>query len=398
MLHRINVWEKLTGEDQPVGEMICEIATDGRSSGAFRYARAFLEKRDAFPLDPSSLPLRPEPFPVQQPGIHAIFEDSLPDDWGRKLLIRKHNIPLREQIPPHLLLALGCSGLGALSYTGQGKPGPPSADAPIVSLANLLVAAEMFERGEPVGPEFSLLFGAGSSPGGARPKALVFDEQQQVHYLAKFPSIRDDVDVVRIEAATMSLAAKAGLTVPTVRLRLVQNGRRMALLVKRFDVIPAGRRHMISLQTLLKAQGYYVFRYADVLGALRRYSADPLEDSTRLFRQMVFNAVIGNTDDHLKNFWMLYAPGEGWRLSPAFDLVPDIGKRGEHVLIFDDGSLYPGRRKLGRLGSSWGISGAEHVVEEVFSAVSAWRTVYRDYGVEEQDISRFREIDRNLVC
>lgn len=395
MLYRIEVWEKLSGKHQPVGEMVCEIAANGRGKGAFRYARDFLARKDAFPLDPSALPLQPEPFPIDHPGIHPVFEDSLPDDWGRKLLVRKHTIPLREQVPPNLLLALGSSGLGALSYTGQGKPGPLPADASMVNLASLLVAAERFERGEPVGPEFSMLLGAGSSPGGARPKALIFDEENRIQYLAKFPSIKDDVDVVRIEAATMSLAAQAGMTVPVTR--LIPSGRRVALLVERFDVIPAGRRHMISLQTLLKAQGYYVCRYMDILGAVRTYSADPLEDSTRLFRQMVFNAIIGNTDDHLKNFWMVYGPGEGWRLSPAFDLVPDIGQRTEHILIFDDGSIYPGRRKLAKLGRSWGISGAEKVVEEVFSAVSAWRTVYRDYGVEESDVNRFKEIDRNLA-
>ena len=96
---------------------------------------------------------------------------------------------------------------------------------------------------------------------------------------------------------------------------------------------------MISLQTLLKAEGYHTCRYKDILDVVRKFSAEPAIDSERLFRQMVFNAVIGNTDDHLKNFWMIYGAGEGWRLSPAFDLVPDIGRRDEHVILFDTGPL-----------------------------------------------------------
>jgi serine/threonine-protein kinase HipA len=74
----------------------------------------------------------------------------------------------------------------------------------------------------------------------------------------------------------------------------------------RFDVLAVGRRHMISFQTLLQAQGYYQLRYQDLLGIIRKYSNDPAVDSERLYRQMVFNAVVGNTDDHLKNFWMTH--------------------------------------------------------------------------------------------
>jgi len=93
MIYRIRAWERSTGKHRPVGEMVCEIAENGMGRGAFRYEREYLERDDAFALDPVSLPLKPESFSVEHPGVFGIFEDSLPDDWGRKLLVRKHAIP-----------------------------------------------------------------------------------------------------------------------------------------------------------------------------------------------------------------------------------------------------------------------------------------------------------------
>jgi serine/threonine-protein kinase HipA len=392
--YRIKVWARLAGDQRPVGEMICEIAESGRARSAFRYEREFLERSDAFALDPVSLPLNADTFTTDRSGIFGVFEDSLPDDWGRKLLVRKHRIPRHEQNLPNLLLALGSTGLGALSFTDQAKPSPPSSDISILHLSSLAAAAEMYERGEILDTQLSLLLGAGSSPGGARPKVVVFDEEKDVHYLAKLPSVKDYVDVVRIEAATMNLAAGAGLIVPPTR--LVQCANKSILLVRRFDIVPAGRRHMISFQTLLNVQGYYQLRYQDLLGIVRKYSNDPLEDSERLYRQMVFNAVVSNTDDHLKNFWMIYDHEQGWRLSPAFDLIPDVGQRGEHVLFFDLGAYYPGRKNLVNLGRQWGIRNAELIVEQVFDAVGNWKEEFAESGVLESDIIRFKEIDSHL--
>lgn len=394
MLYRLIVWERSTGLHHIAGEMVCDIAANGRAEGAFRYAREYLEREDAFALDPVSLPLKAEPFSIAHPGIFGVFEDSLPDDWGRKLLVRKHNIPRHEQNLAALLSFLGSAGLGALSFSDHGQTDTSPPDVSARQLSALLRAAEQYERGAIKDSDLALLLGAGSSPGGARPKALVYDEGVDTHYLAKFPSIKDNVDVVRIEAATISLAAKAGLVVPATT--VIQCGGKPVLLVERFDIIPSGRRHMISLQTLLRVQGYYQSRYLDILNVIRKYSAAPLVDSERLFRQMVYNAVIGNTDDHLKNFWMVHSHTAGWRLSPSFDLVPDIGHRVEHVLFFDLGAFYPGRRKLEHLGRAWGIPNAASVVEQVFSAVKGWKAEYAAAGVTEEDINRFREIDSRL--
>lgn len=394
MIRRIEVWERLSGDHRLVGEMICEISENGRARTAFRYEDEYLERSDAFALDPVSLPLTSDSVLTERPDMFGVFEDSLPDDWGRNLLVRKHQIPRREQNLPNLLLALGSTGLGALSFIDHAQPQQPPPEISMLHLTTLVESAEQYERGEVRNSDISLLLGAGSSPGGARPKAVVFDVDCDTHYLAKFPSTRDHEDVVKIEAATLSLALKAGLVVPNTR--LVRCSGKSVLLVQRFDVTPSGRRHMVSFQTLLKAHGYYQHRYQDLLAVVRKYSQDPLEDSERLYRQMVFNAVMGNTDDHLKNFWMVYDGEHGWRLSPAFDLIPDVGRRGEHVLFFDHGAYYPGRSCLESLGKRWGVRNAYGVVAQVFDAVVGWKEEFKSLGVLDKDILRFRTIDSHL--
>ncbi|MEI7879407.1 MAG: type II toxin-antitoxin system HipA family toxin [bacterium] len=394
MIYKLMVWERSNGDHQSVGEMVCDIHESGKLRSAFRYESGYLARPDAFTVDPLSLPLRTGSFSTEQPGLFGVFEDSLPDDWGRNLLIRKYRIPRHDQHLPGLLLALGHAGLGVLSFTEHDKPSPPPTEVSTLYLSELVEAVAKFERGETRDSDITLLLSAGSSPGGARPKAVVWDDGCREHCLAKFPSIKDQVDVVRIEAATMALAEQAGLLVP--RIRLVECAGKAVLLVQRFDVMPTGRRHMISFQTLLKASGYYQQRYQDLLAVVRKYSRDPHTDSERLFRQMVFNAVVGNTDDHLKNFLMIYDLQAGWRLSPAFDLIPDVGRRGEHILFFDLDAYYPGRNNLEQLGLRWGIRNAVEVVKQVFDAIAGWKAAFNSVGVSDTDMTRFLDIDSRL--
>lgn len=393
MTYRIKVWDKSGTFVRLAGETICDVDVRGKMRSAFRYDLEFLQAPDGFSLDPVSLPLKAGTIDASS-GFFSVFEDSLPDDWGRRLLVRKYNIPRHEQNLPSLLLALDNSGLGALAFTANEVPDPPLEEPSILYLGELAEAAERFEKGEALDIELTRLFAAGSSPGGARPKALVYDPDAPAHYLAKFPSTKDDVDVVRIEAATMTLASMAGLRpAPT---RLVDCGEKPVLLVERFDIIPNGRRHMISLQTLLQAEGYYQLRYFDMLSIIRKFSSDPLNDSEQLYRQMVFNGLIGNTDDHLKNFWMVHEQGIGWRLSPSFDLIPDIGRREEHVLFFDTGAYCPSMDKLVALGRTWGISRSEEVVTQVSGAIAQWQDVFLETSVPEAQLQRFKGINARL--
>ena len=241
-------------------------------------------------------------------------------------------------------------------------------------------------------------FQSASSPGGARPKALVHD--YDCAYLAKFSSTKDTFDVVALEAATMHLAHLAGLKVAATR--CLPCGNRKALLVKRFDIdlLTRKRVHCISMQSLLRADGYYNLAYADLAAVLRMVSDNPIEDLRSLFRQMVFNALIGNTDDHLKNFSML-VDTSGWRLSPAYDLVPNIGFNSEHVLRIGMDAGVPNRQRLIHEAKQFGlkqIKSIEIELDTVIAAVSTWGDVFKQFDVPEKDINRLsRDIEQRLV-
>ncbi|MEW5965680.1 MAG: type II toxin-antitoxin system HipA family toxin [Pseudomonadota bacterium] len=394
---RLDVWLTLPdGSRLRCGELAFGDADhQGRYASAFRYVPDYLSDPRAFVLDPVALPLVEREFTSTQlnPPLQA-FEDALPDVWGRRLLVLRHGLKRGRQSEPHLLECLNGGGLGALAFAPPATaPAWIDAAAEGVQVEALADAAARIEAGEPVDATCRLLLAAGSSPGGARPKALVHDAAG--HWIAKFPSRPDDCDVVALEAASLALARRAGLVVPDFRL-VSLSGARRALLVRRFDRTSEGRLHMLSFRALLQASGYYVLGYADLLAAVRRYGAVPEVDVPLLFRQMAFNALLGNTDDHLKNFWMLRG-AQGWRLSPAFDLLPDVAGLREHVLRFDLTPDAPGPDGLTALGRKWGVSGAAAIVDAVKTAVAQFAVVAAETGVPHTDIERFAtDIERRL--
>lgn len=402
-MKRIYVWVTLPdGVRLPAGDIVCEDPDErGRISGEFRYHPQYLDHPKAFPLDPVSLPLNANPSVCDRPcGVHGVFEDSLPDDWGRNLLVRKAGLQRREWTVPNLLLALGSTGLGALSYTQEGAPLPVRADADMISLADLLRVALRYDAGDPIpDDEMTMLFQAASSPGGARPKALIADAAGD-QWIVKFPSRRDRMNMVAIEAATMALAKRAGLHVAETK--IMTCARRKVLLVKRFDIgkmdigFP-GRRHMISMQTLLCAEGVYQFGYHDLFEIIRKYSARPEIDIPHLFSQMAFNALIGNTDDHLKNFTMIH-DDHGYFLSSAYDLMPDTADRREHVLHFNGNYIAPGSDAIKQIGKMEKVSGASEIVDRVRESLTVWRSVFESFAVPKADIVRLAwGIDRRLA-
>jgi serine/threonine-protein kinase HipA len=401
----LQVWLRtLAGALLPAGEVRVADPDQRRGGllrGEFRYHAPFLDHPDAFALDPLHLPLNPGVFAAERPhsGIHACFEDSLPDAWGRGLLIRRHALPRHRQTPPELLALLGADALGALAYTTDSDaPTPSAAAAPAPALESLIKAAERYDRdpGAVDDQALALLFQAASSPGGARPKLLI--EQAGKGYIAKLAAARDEVDMVRVEAACLALARDAGLPVPAFQ--VASFGRRSALLVERFDQAPAaGRYHVLSLQTLTGAEGYYQLGYSDLADCVRRVSARPETDLPALYRQMAFNAVLGNTDDHLKNFALRREPA-GWRLTPAFDLLPDVAQRGEHCLHFGPVGHRPSLAALRTLAGAFGLSGqrAGRTLAEVGAAVAGWRGRFDEYGVPAADCARLgRDLERRVA-
>lgn len=204
--------------------------------------------------------------------------------------------------------------------------------------------------------------------------------------------------MVRVEGACLALATAAGLQVPTFEVATF--GHHAALLITRFDVFGThGRRHMLSMQTLLGAEHWYQLGYGDLADLLRQVSARREQDVPALYRQAVFNVLIGNTDDHLKNFAMQPAD-TGWRLTPAYDLTPDEPPRGEPVLHFGPAGHRPDAQALAELARAFGLSSqaSRWMCGQVADAIGDWCRCFNDYGISETDRERLAPgIDRRLA-
>ncbi|EIC20596.1 capsule biosynthesis enzymes related protein [Thiorhodovibrio frisius] len=385
----------------PVGEIRIsdpDRTAGGRRRGEFRYARAYLNHPEARALDPVHLPLAPNVFSASAPesGLHGVFEDSLPDSWGRALLIRQHHLARSNQHPAYLLDCLGANGLGALVYSSRDEPPTPALSV-LCGTEDLIEAAQRYERDPSSVEELHLraLFQAASSPGGARPKLLLEDQGRSC--LAKLASAHDSYDIVRLEAASLALARSAGLDVPNFRIATF--GRHTALLIERFDCANGGRRHMLSAQTLLDARGWYQLGYVDLADSIRAVSDAPERDLPMLYRQAVLNAILGNTDDHLKNF-SLQDTDVGWCLTPAYDLLPDVLNRSEHVLHFGSTGHCPTQAALTALGRAFGLSAfrADSIRAEVAAAATRWIEFCDQAGVPKNQSLHFaRDIERRLA-
>jgi serine/threonine-protein kinase HipA len=381
------------GQEVHAGELVfADPDAHGRCASEFRYAAAWLAHPQRFALDPESLPLSLGRAVVRAENLRpplAVFDDALPDRWGRSLLVAAHRLPLSEQHEPRLLQLIGDGALGALRFRSAAARSA-SAPAKISSLADLLEAAERFEQRQAITePQLQRLLAAGSTPGGARPKALI--EHAGAGWIAKFPSrvLDEGLDMVRLEAAGLELARRAGIDVPAFE--VVAVGKRAVLLVQRFDLAPGGgRRHMLSFRTLCREwAGVRVLDYGTLATALRLHAAQPAAQAAEFFRRVVFNAAFGNTDDHLKNFWLLHGGG-GWRLSPFFDLLPDTGRRRLHALAFDLHADPPDRATLLVLAGRWGAGNGAESIDRVVKAVAGFPAVAKRLGVPAADIAAFK--------
>jgi serine/threonine-protein kinase HipA len=363
-----------------------DLIAGGRFSSEFEYAHDWVTDPTAHALDPASLPLHLRGRKYQSEQLFpplSVFEDALPDDWGRALLTRALRQEGRKPSLVEMLLRVREASTGALLFT-EAPTAPEISNTPqSAALPTLLSAAEEFERGTlQENSLFRKLLEGSSRVGGARPKALVHDPEGE--WIAKFPSPpRDGThDVVGLEATCLELARKAGLHTPQSRLQAA--GKRRVLLVRRFDVTSQkGRIHMISMRTLCKERpGIYVTSYSDLARVVGKHSASPAADVAMLFRHMVFNAAIANVDDHLKNFWMLATPS-GYRLAPAFDLVPDITGRVEHTLSFQYQYGCPTAEQLLEVASEWGVSNAGQTLDQVTAAVAHFAATARQMEVPD---------------
>ena len=303
-----------------------------KEGATFEYAASWLEHRERFSLEPA-LRLGPGPFhtPADTPMFGAIG-DSAPDRWGRALMRRmeRRRAEREEQTPrtlqeiDYLLLVDDEARQGALRFA-EIEGGPFLRDEgakrtpPLIELPELLSAAERVADDTDTEEDLRLLLAPGSSLGGARPKASVRDKDGHLA-IAKFPRRDDDYNTVLWEAIALTLARRAGIPVADARIETA--GSKPVLVLRRFDRSDGRRIPFLSSMSMLDARDNQMRSYMEIADALRQHGAAAKDDIRGLWRRIVFNVLISNTDDHLRNHGFLYHGPAGWRLSPAYDLNP----------------------------------------------------------------------------
>ena len=380
----------------------------GLKGSVFQYSEAFLELPGAISLDPIALPLRPGEIVTARDGdclVPDAFSDAGPDAWGRTVLDRVAKLERASEFD--YLLAAGPNRTGALDFSAEGEKRGAAA-AQIGDLADIEIAIDQIRRKRRLEERSRHLLALGTSAGGMRPKTFV--EKDGNLWIAKFNARDEDFDAVAMEYAGMTLAGKCGINVPPVYKHQFQD-QRIALLVRRFDREPLGEGHhgripYVSARTLLRGYGrenegavpseYSYVQLADVRRLVGE-EATLVADLRELFRRMVFNILIDNTDDHERNHGFLY--DGGWRLAPAFDISSQTTGLGYQAMIVGaentNATLGNALSECGRFGLAH--DDAQEMLTGLIAGTEVLETVYREAGVDPDRIAAAMRIRENIV-
>jgi serine/threonine-protein kinase HipA len=403
-----DVWIRLfDGTALKAGEFIGQQLSEYEAQSTFSYSAEYLQDPRAYSLDPFELPLHDASInvkytsPVSAVGLHSAFSSALPDQWGRKLLFWQHDLVPERVTGPVLRRMLGDSALGAIVFGD--KPVSDGLGLEITASKHLMTSAVEYLNGAELRAyeeQFEQLVQCGGSLGGSQPKVLVYSDNQA--WIAKFQDPTVLVDLPGLEAASLANARRCGLTVPNFRVDCLHDVR--VLLVQRFDITAMrGRRHMRTFKDIAfseKLEDCSQLGYVDLADIIRRHSASPQHDLERLFRQAVFNIGLGNRDDHLKNFTMLQTE-TGPRLSPVYDVQPNVSRRPRHVLEVVNGKTRDiTRDDLLQLSIAYSLDRevTESIIDEVCEGLLEWPRYAFEYDLPMSEVVRYTtEIQENVA-
>ena len=384
MNDRLYVWVYLQGALTPILCGALDLLQGRRC--VFSYDPSWLDHPKAFSLSPD-MPLRrgvmDPPFGLE---LAPIFEDAGPDRWGKNVINKVFN-PQRRSPLDYLELA-GEDRIGALGFSRSASAYLAAQEQAFFAadLPDLLRAAQALEAHVPIDDDLRRLLRPGASAGGARPKAII--KFAEGDWLAKFSAEGDELDVCAVEHACLRLASACGIAVPESQLIRIQ--RQHVLLVKRFDRELNGRYHLASARTMLIGEGIAEdgMGYADIADLARRITAAPKADCQQIFRRMVFNVLIENTDDHEKNHAFLYKDN-AWHLAPAYDLQPQLQGIGYHQLRIGEEGHSPTLSNLLSAHKNFMLKPGEanQIVQDIVACCRDWTVVLAREGVSRHDIA-----------
>lgn len=345
-------------------------------SGEYAYGKHYLASPIAFALNPDHMPLKDEPMRISERRLRdggalpLTFRDALPDSWGRLVLESQHGKKLDDI---DALLMTNADRVGAMVFSESLPIQSNTSDINLVALEDVAEAVQRLELSMEITPEMRRLLQRGGTLGGARPKATFIHENHR--WIAKFPAQGDDHDVELLEICILELATMCGIDVSPAKLEKIHRGH--ALLLLRFDreghIGNERKIHYLSASALLDVPyqsngGSYV----ELAQTLRRISIDPVHDLEQLFRRMVFNLIIDNTDDHVKNHGVLHVSGRQYKLAPAFDVVMQLTNMGYQELAIMPGNNNSRISLALEAAPHFGINeqNAERIIQSILTTIN----------------------------
>lgn len=395
--------------DQPIlmGKLYVNVIKGGESY-SFEYDKDWLERTGlALTLDPELMPYSGRQYPTGK-NIFGLFADASPDRWGRVLMNKRERIlaekegrkPSKLYDSDYLLGVYDETRMGGIRFKLDSE-GPflsddkETAAPPWATLRTLEEASRNFENDETGLSEkwLNQLIKPGSSLGGARSKATVVDTRGQL-WIAKFPSKNDENDTGAWEMVAHDLAGLCSLNVPEAKLEKF-SPLGSTFLIKRFDRSGSKRVHFASAMTLLgKTDGASAAdgtSYLDIVAFIRSYGAQPKKDLIELWKRIVFNMAVTNTDDHLRNHAFVLT-GKGWILSPLYDVNPvPYGDELSLNVDEDDNSIC--MELAVQVATKFGISelDARSYAEDIQTIVrDNWERTAIKYGLTRRQIEEMR--------
>lgn len=390
---------------EPLGILSAHQAK-GRKAFSFEYDKNWLRKKGHQLIDPDIQFFPGAQFPNNKENF-GIFLDSMPDSWGRTLMKRKAAQQAQEKGEKpktlyevdYLLGVYDKTRMGALRFKtsldglfldDDGHNSTP----PWSSIRELQAAAKNLENDDNTNVKkwLAILMAPGSSLGGARPKANIEDDRGDL-WIAKFPSKNDSTDKGAWEFLAYKLALESGITMSECRIEKI-TGKYSTFFTKRFDREGGQRIHFSSAMTMTgnseESLRFSTASYLDIAEFILNYGANVNDNLHQLWRRIVFNICISNTDDHLRNHGFILTD-KGWILSPAYDLNPSVEKEGLALNVdMDDNALSLELAKS--VGIYFRLNEPEmnSIIDEIKNAVRNWQNIASEIGISrgEQEMMK----------